>query len=425
MTLKTSGQTNHLIVSSGENITTHEDSTEWMPSQTFTYQTVTGTQLRTDGNFANITESDEMISDFNITLRKTQNVFLKETFEQFQNIIWFGLAPSLTVIGIAGNICGLWFVMCGKLREPFHLFLLALMAVDLLYLIIVLISNSLVVLERYNKSFADYLNCHMSANLNALQSMAYSVCAHLITAMSFERLINIKSPLDIQSFCLHRYTTIAIVIIFAVDVGLMVPGFLILEPKDTTDPTTNITTCKPVPTSWAKNPVSKYFVMSVLIVARFVPCVVTFAANILISVLLARRRSQRAAMFANKATRGEHYEQFKITLTLIALSVALVLSLIPSALATILFKYYPDLYGMGKSQYYIYLFIKDLGYFLRIASAANDFFMYVVLSKPSRSAFIDLFRSKCCFYSLNNTKHTETSDGSNRTIEGQESLDQD
>ena len=59
----------------------------------------------------------------------------KEAHSDFVNTIWHFLAPTLSLIGIFGNICGVWFMLHEKMvRQPFHLYLLALMITDLFLL---------------------------------------------------------------------------------------------------------------------------------------------------------------------------------------------------------------------------------------------------------------------------------------------------
>ena len=331
-------------------------------------------------------------------LHDQRGVISQTVYKSFKVAVWLGIAPIVTLIGIIGNTAGLWFMLCSSLRNPFHLFLSALMAADLLYLIVLCLSNSLKILQDYNKPVADYLSCHSAKHLRSIQSLTYSTCAHLISLMAFERLVTIASPMKFQSFRLRKCTIILIVTIIILNIILLFPAFLSQEPQDTIDPKTNLTVCKFVPTKLLKENRSffKYYIVFMLVVARFIPGVITSIANILIAIFLTRHRSVRGALFATKATSSDHLEQFKSTMTLIILSVFLLSSLIPSALASILNRYYPHIYGKEGNQYFTYLFVLDLGYLLRMISAANDFFIYVMLANSSRRLFKELLMSKCC-----------------------------
>ena len=342
------------------------------------------------------TTAQQSVKDRSGSVVKNLGTISATVSERTRAVVWFGIVPSFTLVGIIGNVSGLLFMIYGGFKQPFHLFLFALMGVDLFYLIIMLLNNSLIILEEYDKPLTDYLRCHAAMNLRTCQSLTYSACAHLITAMSFERLVNIMFPLRIKSFS-RKHTIGVILFILALNIVLLLPGFLVTQGKDIIDPKTNSIKCIPVVTAFWKNSgsFSKHYVVIMLVMARFVPGVATLVANILISVYLARQRSHRAVLFANKVARGEQYEQFKITLTLIVLSIALLLSLVPSAMTAILSAYFPKMYGSRGTHRYTYLFVQDFGYTLRVVSAANDFFIYVMLSKHSRQSFIKMMRTKC------------------------------
>ena len=388
------------ILQSSANANSKESESNTVDQKKSDLEQITTSEFTTRSNVSAISEkNDSTASEQNVT--KTEiGTISKGVYDTVKKVIWFGIVPPVALLGICGNVIGLWFILIGKQRQPFHLFLFALMGVDLVYLIIALLLNALVILEVYDAVLAKHIKCHVSANLHAIQSLTYGTCAHLITAMSLERLVNVMLPLKVKSFCLHKHTVVVILVLFVLNIAVGVPGFLILEPKYVKDLATNVTSCRSVPTTWANNPFSKVYVVLVLSIARLVPGVITFLSSILIAIFLARRRAHRVATFANKATKAENYEQFKITMTLMILSVSLLLSLIPLAITTIWLKYYPDVYGKAGPEYYTYWFFIDLGYFLRVFSSANDFFIYVLMSKASRTTLKSMVQSRCCFCTI-------------------------
>ena len=319
-------------------------------------------------------------------------------YNDFRAVVWNGIVPPVTLLGITGNGLGLIFLLLsGKLKQTFHMFLFALMFVDIIYLIIILLQTILIILERYDRAFVDHIRCYSAMNLRTAQSLTYSTCAHLITAMSVERFVNIVFPLKAKPLS-RKYTLIAILSIIALNIVLLFPGFATSEGKEMFDPRTNQTKCLSVPTEFGKSlkPYMNLYIVIMLVVARFLPGVATLFANIVISIFLARRSTRRAVLFAMKTTKQERYEQTKTTITLMILSLALLLSLVPSAMTAILSGYYPELYGPKGTLYYTYRFVQDLGYCLRVLSAANDFLLYIILCKSSRQAFLSMLKSKCC-----------------------------
>ena len=312
--------------------------------------------------------------------------------------MWYGIVPPVTLSGITGNGLGLCFLLLsGKLKQTFHMFLFALMFVDITYLLIMLLQNILIILEQYDRAFVDHIRCFSAMNLRTAQSLTYSTCAHLITAMSVDRFVNIVFPLKAKPFS-RKYTLLAILSIFALNIVLLFPGFATFEGKTIFDPSTNQTKCLSVPTEFGKSlkPYMNLYIVIMLVVARFLPGAATLFANIVIYIFLARRSTRRAVLFEMKTTKQERYEQIKTTITLLILSLALLLSLVPSAMTAILNGYYPELYGPKGALYFTYRFVQDLGYCLRVLSAANDFLLYIILCKSSRQAFFSMLKSTCC-----------------------------
>ena len=341
------------------------------------------------------TDTDASLARFN----KEQSALIsKDVYETFKAVVWLGLVPTSSLIGIAGNSLGVWFVVHRKLKQPFHVILLCLMAVDLLYLVIGLLPYVLAIMEHLNKPMADNFHCYATRYIQLSQSITYGTCVYLITALSFERLLNILFPLKIKVCSLRKYTLFIVLFIFLMNTVVMVPAFFMLEPKETRDSKTNISSCRSVPTDWAKgnNHFIKYYTVIIFATVKILPGVITAVSNVIILIFLAIYRKRRAGRLANTTSGGWYLNQLKTTLVLVGLSLFLVTSLIPSAIATILSRYYPHLYGQGGVNYYTYKFAIDLAFSLRVINAANDFFIYIVLIKSSRKIVTQMLLAKCC-----------------------------
>ena len=337
----------------------------------------------------------------------------KAAYDGFKNTLWFFIVPTISVIGIFGNICGIWFLLHEKLRQPFHVYLFALISIDLIFLLLSAVRNGLIIGEHFDRYLADRLSCYYSAKLRHTQSTVYNTCAYLISLMSFERLVNIIFPLRVKIFRVRSYTIFLIVVICILTAAFAWPTFVLSEPKETKNPVTNVITCISVRSQWAKDHQTfiHVYMQAALIIARFIPAGVTSFANMALCIYLARQRSLRTELFEKKANKGEISEQLKITITLLLLSICLVLSLVPTATASILSNYYPETYGRKGHEYYTQQFLRDLGYLVRVISAANDFFIYVMMSKASRRTFKKMLWSTCCrlYVSDVNDKGSRTS----------------
>ena len=366
--------------------------------------------LLLDDNFtSNVMESETVTSVPNITefgvsqtvksqlapeTDKQRGHISKYQYNRFKNALWDFVVPVISLIGVTGNVFGIWFVIHEKLKRPFHLYLFALLMVDLIFLLMSVVRNTLIIIERHDSHLADRLSCYYSHKLRMIQSTLYNTCAYLITLMSFERLVNIIFPMRVKLFSLRRYTVLIIIIACFGNALSLAPGIMNSESHVFTDTLTNITKCKTVESAWAKTypKFRKYYMTAMLVIARFLPSLTVTVTSVILAFYLARQRSQRSALFARKANTGRQYEQFKTTMTLFILSACLVISLVPSALASILKNYYPNTFGKKGSEYYTQMFLRDFAYLLRVMSAANDFFVYVLLSRSSRKKFKKSFQ---------------------------------
>ena len=382
--------------------------------------TTTGEVLGNTETIPRNTEISTLDTIFNITaqwgLESTSSGLQHQTMqlgliskdfqEQFKAVLWFGFVPAFTLVGIGGNVFGLCFLRYQKFNQPFYQFLFGLMAVDLLYLIIVLFTIPLPIVKLYDQRIPSYIKCYAERSFQLVQSAAYSTCAHIITIMSAERLLSIMLPLKLKAFKYRKYTVVLMIILLLLNMILIVPAFLILQPKEIIDPETNITTCILIPTKWARENMSYSAV--ILTAARFVPGLATLVANIMIAIFIARQRFKRTSLFATQTRRYEETgRQIKTTVTLMVLSISLLLSLFPSGIATIFKRYFPDTYDVNGKEYFTYLLILDVSYLLRVLSAASDFFIYIFTTNASRESIKLMLKLKCKFcYERNNSNST-------------------
>ena len=341
--------------------------------------------------------------------QKLSPLISKSVYETFKSAVWLGLVPTSCLIGIGGNGLGVWFVVNRKLNQPFMIYLLALMATDFIYLIMELFSSSVVIMERFDLPLAVYWNCYVARPFLLVKSITYSICVHLITTMSIERLLNIVFPFKLKFCSLQKYTVLNILGIACLNIAVMALSFFMQEPKVTTDNKGDILTCISGPTNWTNENYSfvKHYTLVIFVVVRFAPGILATMSNIMIAIYLALYRKRRASLLANSTSGGGYPNQGKTTLILLVLSIFLILSLVPSSVGTLLMRFSPELYRQGKSQYYTNALLVDIGLCLRVVSAANDFFIYVVLVKSSRTLVKQMLMAKCCFYQKRNVNNPE------------------
>ena len=349
----------------------------------------------------------------------------KAQLDAIKRVLWLYVVPVILPFGILGSILGVWFLAQRRCKQSFDLFLLALISADLFYLIITLLENVIIILEVFDPELAQLVNCYCAITLRNFTYHAYSTCAHLVCLMAFERLIHVLFPFWRRKESFRKQTIAIIFTILATNVILRIPSLIRYEPKYVTDPQTNVTTCKSVQMKWASEHLDWYaqYVVIMLIVTQIVPLFATIFANISIIVFLSRQRVQRAELFAKKETRGQSYQQYITTLTLITLSVCLTTSLMPSIVMTMLGFFIPETYGFAKgTERYTSSLISEIGFFLRVISSSTDFVVYVWLSTSSRTKFIRMVKRKLgvtaddsSFNDLDTTGNGKSTRGNNDT----------
>ena len=317
-------------------------------------------------------------------------------FVTIKQTLWFYVVPIVLPIGILGNILGVCFLNYRRSKQSFYVFLLALISSDLVYLLLTLLQNAVMIMESYNKDLADTVNCYIGNVIQVLQWNTYSTCTHLVCLMACERLINIMRPFWRRNENFHKRTVAIIVTIMVTNIILRLPALLKYEITHQTDPSTNLTKCVLVETTWVNDNMfwHKHYVVVMLSITQVAPLIATILANISIVILLSRQREQRAELFAKKETRAQHYQQYITTLTLIMLSVCLMTSLLPSISMAALKLYLPETYGFSGLERFTALAISEIGFFLRVISSSTDFVIYIWLSTSSRKMFLKLIKRK-------------------------------
>ena len=320
----------------------------------------------------------------------------KAQLDAMKRTLWLYVVPVILPFGILGNILGVWFMVQRRNKQSFDIFLLALISADLFYLVITLFENVVIIMDVSDPGLAQLINCYCGKVFRTMTYNAYSTCTHLVCLMAFERLIHVLLPFWRRKENFRKQTIAIIFAILTTNVLFRIPALMMYEPKYVTDPQTNITACRSVQTQWAKDHLDWHdqYIVIMLAVTQIAPLLATIFANISIIVFLSRQRVQRAELFAKKETRGQHYQQYITTLTLIILSVCLTTSLLPSVMMSILGFFMPETYSRTGNERYTASLISEIGFFLRVISSSTDFVVYIWLSTTSRTRFIKMIKRK-------------------------------
>ena len=91
------------------------------------------------------------------------------------------------------------------------------------------------------------------------------------------------------------------------------------------------------------------------------------------------------------------FDDLGTTWTLVIITVFLLLSLVPPAVVQLFANYFPDIYlNANKAEHGYYITTMDFGRFVAVLSAANDFFVYILMSRRSRVLLKYMCKEKMC-----------------------------
>ena len=91
------------------------------------------------------------------------------------------------------------------------------------------------------------------------------------------------------------------------------------------------------------------------------------------------------------------FDDLGTTWTLVIITIFLLLSLVPPAVAQLLANYLPDIYlDTNRAEHGYYITTMDFGRFVAVLSAANDFFVYNLMSRRSRVLLKYMCKKKTC-----------------------------
>ena len=91
------------------------------------------------------------------------------------------------------------------------------------------------------------------------------------------------------------------------------------------------------------------------------------------------------------------FDDLGTTWTLVIITIFLSLSLVPPTVVHLLANYFPDIYlNANRAEHGYYITTMDFGRFVAVLSAANDFFVYILMSRRSRVLLKYMCKEKMC-----------------------------
>ena len=327
------------------------------------------------------------------------------------NAIFEITGALIALVGISCNTLGISFLLYSKVKRSFQVFFIVLMTSDMLHLIISLF-QCLSAFLHYCDEGLDFTAIYpVAVFLKIIQLTIYNISAFIITCMSVERLIRLRFPFNSSLFG-RKCTLTAVFAGILLNIIMMIPVFSMYKTPTINE---NNTLFAPTVLHWKgeslNSPRRLIYATIVLSITRLLPAVATFLANVYLITVLIKRRTRRAIQFINE-TRGirismsnrrlvsrndSRFDDLGTTWTLVIIIAFLLLSLVPPAVVQLLANYFPDIYlNANRAEHGYYITTMDFGRFVAVLSAANDFFVYILMSRRSRVLLKYMCKEKMC-----------------------------
>ena len=330
---------------------------------------------------------------YNCSNLKTSRVY-QNTLD-FDDILYEVTYQAIAVAGICGNVLGTVFLLYTNVKQSFHVFLLSLMMNDAVYLLVALTRSILILLVSSESDLTPYYLRVFLTYLRVIQILFSNTTVFIITCWSLERFVSLCFPLRGKRIRSRRFAIVAICSGFVLNIAVFTPQFILQEVPKHGDSHISFT-----PLKWKNDngSIARVYRSVGIIVIRYLPTAIAFLANTVLFIKLLRRK-RRAFLFANRQSRKDRtrFDEFGTTVTLILITTFLLLSIVPSTTAQILAHNYPELYlNVNRKENGHYKTLVAFGKFVSAFSAANDFVVYILLSRRSRVTLKHTITKRWC-----------------------------
>ena len=298
------------------------------------------------------------------------------------------------------NLLGIVFLFHNKVKHSFHVFLTSLMVNDVLFLSFALLQCISTILLHFDLGSVFTANYSVALLLKGIQLTMFNFSVFIITCMSLERLSSVCFPLSSRKRINRKCSLFLILVGIVLNITFRIPVLVLSErPKNGE----NITLFVPTVFDWSGGegglPKREIYITILITTTRLLPAAIAFIANIYLIIILIRRRPRRAFLFADRMSRSDRrrFDDFGTTWTLILISIFVLLPLVPAVIVQVLVNLYPNTYLIeNKAEYRYYTTILAFGRFVSVLSAANDFVVYILMSKRSRLTLKHVLNKNMC-----------------------------
>lgn len=210
----------------------------------------------------------------------------------------------------------------------------------------------------------------------------------LTTMLSMERLVAVYFPMKAKVMCGKVMTMTCIVMIYLVTAVIFIPSALKYHSYYVT--INNQTTYTMGRTELGKNDLFYLIYGNILnILFRFIPLLIIMLVNILIALAIRKTWSFRRTMPNGTSA---SYEQNRITLMLLMVSLVFLICILPGAIHSIMDQVYKQ-YSSSGYQSNIYDIVRNVTYFLETVNSSVNFVIYMAFSTKFCRTYKQIF---CC-----------------------------
>ena len=242
---------------------------------------------------------------------------------------------------------------------------------------------------RYNIEMAKYINAVAKPAVIYLDMVFSHTASAMIIVMSFERLLALVKPMTVKYTWFAKYPTKIIFVCILFNILFIMPypiNFEVVSFQSGNATEYSLRFREDV------NDLMRNFMTVQRIVDNFIPVIILFGTNLAIPIkyyLISKRR-----LTALNMTSGQTRQQMKITSTVFAVTFLYMLLQIPMIISLLL-PYFDLEYSFDGEKKLVFWFFVDLGNVFTYVNAANDFLIYILVSRHYRSVF-KLKYCSCC-----------------------------
>ena len=310
---------------------------------------------------------------------------------KFSSILRTYVMPAIGIIGLIGNCLGVGVLRTQAKQQKLSIFwyLLALVSIDVVFLLCAIIDGIPFNVRAFNPDLSRYLIAHFRLGLSYIDVNCIHTARYFVVVMSCERLLSVVRPLHVKStwFARHPKRIVLACLLFNAIFLLPVPINATVVTIVTGNVTNYAFTFKNYETFMAP------WWLAEAVVHSFIPMAILVPVNVALPISI--YRASRGLRSSRSTTqKGQNSQQAKVTATVMVITINYIILSIPLVAAK-WFQYIDPEFNLHGRYRLVFWFFADVGKCLAYVNAANDFFIFFLMSRNYRSVFKKMYCGRC------------------------------